>query len=142
MDDKRLARCPCCAYVDAEALALPVEFAGAAIVVEPGLADCNHFRIGSRGNQAIHVRLLPVARVGMHSYGRRYAFMVAGQAEQLREGLQFHRDAQHVHDTLGARLGNNEVRVRLDQRNVTVGINQGRHVDPGKGNGGWADQMV
>src|ERR1044072_9130968 len=70
MDDERLAAFARRAYVRSEALALPLEIAAQAVVIEPGLADRDEPRMARELHQPRRIHRVAILVVGMHADSR------------------------------------------------------------------------
>ena len=98
MDNQRLAAAFRGSDVGTETLALPVQFAFAAKVIQAGLADSNHLPVGREIHQFPDGRLMAVTGIGMHADGNRDVIAVLDQRQHGRIVLEIHRHAQHVPD--------------------------------------------
>jgi hypothetical protein len=117
--------------MDPKAFALPahVVLDGAAVqavVVEPGLADADHARVGGQLHQFLEARLAHALVVGVHADRGPQLGVLLGQRQHLRELLQRGADADglrhlrraHLRQQFGEllpELGKAEVAMRVDE---------------------------
>src|SRR6185437_12651924 len=136
VDHERLAALARGADVGAEALALPLEVALHAVVVEPGLADRDHLRVLRHADQLPDVGLPAIAAlVGMHPGGAPDVRQRARHLEHGRKRLERGADGERVRDAASGHAldDGRKVRAQLGEVEVAMGIDQhGSHSTGGR----------
>ncbi len=131
VDDERLAHALRRRDVAPEARALPLELPGAAVVVEPGLADGDDPRIGGQAGELFLRGLRVLAVVGVHAHRGEHAAITLRIPEQDRVGFEVDARAQHVPHARLARAREHRLEVLplgFHQIEVAVGIDQLSHL--------------
>jgi hypothetical protein len=135
MNNQWLARFPRGTDMGTEALALPIQIALEAVIIETGFADGHDPGMIRKPDQRFRIRIPSILRIGMDADGRIEVGITSGQCQHVGKTLECHARDQCPADTIGLHRGQQFVLPTRKIRKIemTVGIDQkGIHAVAGR----------